>query len=241
MTSEYPGTELDLFANANNWKSYWSKMIRPYLGSRILDVGAGIGGTAKLFRGLSCERYLALEPDSGFVGRMQSDELKGELPESFEARVGTTRELDPDLMFDTILYIDVLEHIVDDIQELERAAGHLLEGGRIIVLSPAHPGLTSAFDVAVGHVRRYNQATLAAARPSGLVDEKIFYLDSVGLLASLGNRLILRKAEPSRGEIRIWDKGMIPLSRLIDRIASYNIGKTVVAVFRKPAPSTAPD
>lgn len=235
MSGEYLGTELDLFADANNWKAYWSTMILPYVGSRILDVGAGIGGTAKLFREVPYESYLALEPDGGFVARMKADASLAALPEGFRAREGTTQELTDGERFDTILYIDVLEHIVEDREELERATSHLINGGRIIVLSPAHAWLYSAFDKAVGHVRRYNRDSLAMARPAGLVAERTFYLDSVGLLASLGNRLVLKAPGPTRRQIRIWDTGMVPLSRITDRIAGYSFGKTVVGIFRKPA------
>lgn len=234
MTREYAGTELDLFAKANNWKSYWSSMIRPYLGNRILDVGAGIGGTAKLFRDVPFESYVALEPDASFVERMKVDASLVELAERFQPKLGTIGELANEELFDTILYIDVLEHITDDREELERASAHLMRGGKIVVLSPAHAWLHSEFDMAVGHVRRYKRSTLVAAKPAGLVEDRTFYLDSVGLIASLGNRLALRASAPSEAQIRIWDGGMVPISRVTDRLTNYRLGKTIVAIFGKP-------
>jgi hypothetical protein len=59
------------------------------------------------------------------------------------------------------------------------------------------------------------------------------YLDSVGLLASLANRLLLRSAMPTVGQIRIWDNFMVPWSRFLDPIFLYGIGKTIVVVWRR--------
>ena len=234
VTSSYVGSELDLFSSALNWKAYWSSIIRPYLGVRILDVGAGIGATAKTFAKLECDCYLALEPDESLVDRMRKDLVVGYFPSTFETLVGTSQILGSDLRFDTILYIDVLEHIAEDREELARAASHLLPGGRIVVLSPAHQWLFSAFDLAIGHVRRYDKATLLLAKPADMFTERLFYLDSVGMLASLGNRVLLRSASPSIGQILLWDRWMVSVSRRLDRIAGFRVGKSIVAVFRKP-------
>jgi hypothetical protein len=132
------------------------------------------------------------------------------------------------------LYIDVLEHITDHKDELTRVAKHLLPGGRIIVLSPAHQWLFTPFDQAVGHVRRYNRASLLSAKPEHLNLERIFYLDSVGMMASLGNRLILRSAMPNLSQIKIWDDWMVPSSRVVDKLIFNTIGKSIVGIFRRP-------
>jgi SAM-dependent methyltransferase len=232
VNTKYVGSELDLFSGAVNWKAYWAQAIRPYLGRRILDVGAGLGATARVFAQAECDRYLALEPDASLVARMQTA-LQGEFHPRFEARQGTSEALGQDERFDTILYIDVLEHIADDRGELARAARHLLPGGRIVVLSPAHQWLFTAFDEAIGHVRRYNLASLREAKPAELSVERLFYLDSVGMLASLGNRLLLRSASPTAAQIRLWDGWMVPVSRVLDRGTGFRLGKSVLAVFQK--------
>ena len=67
-----------------------------------------------------------------------------------------------------MLYIDVLEHIEHDLDELARAASHLAPGGHLVVLAPAHQALFSDFDRAIGHYRRYNRAGLQKLAPAGL-------------------------------------------------------------------------
>lgn len=233
MESHYVGSELELFADARNWKAYWSSRLRPHFGRRVLDVGAGIGGTARLFADLAFEDYLALEPDPALVSRMLQIQGSGKLPGALRTQVGTIADLPAGSVFDTVLYIDVLEHIEDDRAELARAESLLAVGGRLIVLAPAHSWLYSPFDAAVGHVRRYTRETLAAVKPAGLRTERLFYLDSVGLLASLANRVFLRAAMPTAAQIALWDRAMVPASRLLDPVLAGSAGKTVVGIFSK--------
>ena len=135
--------------------------------------------------------------------------------------------------FDALIYVDVLEHIEKDGEELQRAAAHLTEGGRLIVLSPAHQSLFSPFDAAVGHFRRYSRATLAAAAPAELRLEKIFYLDSVGLFASLANKLFLKQKHPTVDQVKFWSDVIVPVSRWIDPLLGFRVGKSVVGVWSK--------
>ena len=232
MGSNYIGSELDLFSNAQQWKGYWSRVLRPYLGQNILDVGAGIGGTARVFADHPCNSFVALEPDPLLAQRIRNDSVAGGFPSSLSVVTGTSSDIPPSSTFDTILYIDVLEHIEADRAELDCARSLLTPGGRIIVLAPAHQALYSAFDAAVGHVRRYSRKTLLSAKPAGLNVERMFYLDSVGLLASMGNRLLLRASSPSPGQIALWDGKMVPISKWLDPVFGHRLGKTIIAIFR---------
>ena len=148
---------------------------------------------------------------------------------------GTLAALDPRDRFDSILYIDVLEHISDPKSELRRAAAHLAPGGTLIVLAPAHQWLFTAFDRAIGHFRRYTTRTLAADVPDGLVKEKLVYLDAVGLLASLGNRVLLGSPMPTERQIDFWDGVLVRCSMRLDRWLRYSIGKSVLGVWRLSA------
>jgi SAM-dependent methyltransferase len=233
MSFVYVGTELDLFATAERWKSYVRRQVGPFLGRQVLEVGAGHGGTTRALCDNEPERWVCLEPDSSLADRLISSISGGELPDCCEARIGTLADLDEGDRFDTILYMDVLEHIADDCAELARAAEYLREGGCLIVLSPAHQWLFTPFDEGIGHFRRYTKHALKAAAPDGLILARLVYLDSVGMLASLGNKLVLKSAMPSANQIAVWDRLMVPLSRLADPIFGYSLGKSVLAVWRK--------
>jgi cyclopropane fatty-acyl-phospholipid synthase-like methyltransferase len=232
----YVGGELDLFAAATKWKSYFRSHLEPYLGGEVLEVGAGLGGTTRLLCRGHERRWVCLEPDAALAERLGQAIRDGKVPRPCEVMVGTLEQIARPANFDTLLYIDVLEHIPDDRGELVRAAQCLRPGGHVLALSPAHQWLYTPFDQAIGHCRRYTKKTLAALTPDGLELVRLIYLDSVGLLASLGNRLVLKSAMPTSKQIAVWDKFLVRLSRIVDPLLAYTVGKSVVGVWRKKTP-----
>jgi SAM-dependent methyltransferase len=229
MTADrsYEGQELELFAAARRWKSYWSQKIRPHLGRSVLEVGAGLGANTAFLHGPAQEDWLCLEPDAL---------LAAQIPPRPPIRViaGTLADLPPGEKFDTLLYIDVLEHIEDDHAELRRALSHLHPAGKIIVLSPAHPWLFTEFDRAIGHYRRYTRATLRACTPPGARLISLYALDSFGLLASLANKAFLHQSIPTPRQIAFWDRWLVTTSRWTDPLIGHAIGKSLVAIWQKP-------
>lgn len=224
----YPGLELKLFEQAHNWKSYWSRRVAPFVRGAVLEVGAGIGANTRLLSTLEFTRWTCLEPDAALARQI-------DLPPGgrHEIAPGTIADLPADLRYDAILYIDVLEHIADDAAEMARAAARLQPGGALIVLSPAHPFLFTPFDTAIGHYRRYTRRSLRAAMPPGLTEVSLTYLDSVGMFASLGNRLLLGQSMPTAQQIGVWDRYLVPPSRLTDRLTCGHLGKSVLGVWRR--------
>jgi SAM-dependent methyltransferase len=229
----YVGSELELFRDCVHWKAYVRDTLAPFLGGRVLEVGAGIGGTTRvLCAGTAAASWTALEPDPELF-----EELMRNLRDLETVRpvLGTVDLIDAEQRFDSIVYVDVLEHVEDDAAELRRAARRLAAGGHLVVVSPAHPLLYTAFDRAIGHHRRYSSRALAALRPPGLSLAHHRYLDSVGLLASMANRAFLRQALPSERQLRIWDRWMIRGSRLLDPVLRYRVGKSIMVAWRAPA------
>jgi hypothetical protein len=231
----YVGNELELFKTATVWKSYFRGHVAPFLGSRVLEVGAGIGATTQLLCSPKQDRWICLEPDAELASTLYEAKARGALPDKCEIVVGALGEIPPDWLFDSLLYIDVLEHIEDDRGELAQAALHLKPGGCLVVLAPAHPWLFSPFDRAIGHFRRYSRKSLRALNPPGLAVARSIYLDSIGLLASLGNRMVLSQSMPRPGQIAFWDKFLVRGSRLVDPLVGYSIGKSVLTVWDRPA------
>jgi hypothetical protein len=197
-------------------------------------VGAGLGGTTRTLSREGKGRWVCLEPDAQLADQLREACRAGTLPACCEVVVGSLAEAAVPGPFATILYIDVLEHIADDRVELARAAAHLQPGGHVVVLSPAHPWLFTPFDQAIGHYRRYTKPTLKALTPESLHLVRLIYLDSVGLLASSGNRLFLKQSMPSPGQIALWDRVMVPLSRFVDPVVGYRLGKSILGVWQKP-------
>lgn len=229
---KYVGSELDLFAEVINWKAYWSQEIGPFVGGDILEVGAGIGSNTRFLDRGGDGRWVCLEPDPELNDRLSKNCQRRASTRTYETVCGTLQSLGGQ-QFDTILYIDVLEHIENDREELNQAASYLKSGGHLIVLSPAHQRLFSPFDAAIGHFRRYNRLMLRAISPAGLQLERMRYLDSAGLILSATNRLFLRQSMPTKGQLHFWDHWIVPLSRVLDKLFLYSIGKTIIAVWRR--------
>jgi hypothetical protein len=227
---KYPGTELELFAAARNWKSYFSQQIGPFLSGDILEVGAGIGSNTLILDPGGAGRWMCLEPDPDLFTSLVKTLGKAPGRRLYEPVCGTLRSL-KNQQFDTIVYIDVLEHIEDDREELTRAALHLRSKVRLIVLSPAHQRLFTQFDVAIGHLRRYNRSMLRHISPSCMSVIRLRYLDSFGLIASAANLLLLRQSMPTKAQLSFWDRWIVPVSRVLDPCFNYSIVKSIVAVW----------
>jgi protein-L-isoaspartate O-methyltransferase len=234
--SPYVGKELELFEHAKNWKTYFSKKISPHLRGNVLEVGAGNGiNTSFLIHSNSTiQSWTCLEPDLELMNQAHSRDLTLVTGPRVETIHGTISNLDKNRLYDSILYLDVLEHIEDDAGELTQVCESLAKSGTLILLCPAHQHLFSLFDASIGHFRRYNSKLLEAAVPKTL--DKVFlgYMDSVGYLASLANRLLLKQSLPSSSQIQIWDRLMVPLSKAIDPLLGYQFGKSILGIWKKP-------
>ena len=228
----YTGSELELFADAVNWKAYLADQMSPFIMGRVLEVGAGIGSNIPALFNERVENWLAIEPDHQLAAVIEQKLERGELPSSCHVTTGITADLPGDQKFDTIIYVDVLEHIAHDRDEFARASRHLTLGGRLIVLSPAHQFLFSAFDTSIGHVRRYNARSLKALTTPSCRVEIVRMLDSTGMLLSLGNRIVMRSSMPTRSQIALWDKVFVPCSKRLDRLTGFRFGKSILMVWK---------
>lgn len=228
----YVGSELELFAEAIDWKNYWASKIRPHIRGDVLEVGAGLG-TNTPYLVDRAKTWTSLEPDPALVGQMKVDTALMGQPH-LRIVQGTLSDLSADQLFDSIVYIDVLEHIEDDVREFDLASQHLRVGGSLVILAPAHQSLYSAFDKGVGHYRRYTAEEFRSRFSCmGMEISRVFYLDSVGLAVSLANRMLLRQSLPTKTQVLFWSRVLVPVSRVLDPLLWHRAGKTVVGVWQR--------
>ena len=229
----YSGSELEIFEQAKNWKRYVAEKVQPYLGQKVLEVGAGMGSfTANLCSGRE-RQWLCVEPDFALAEQIKQKIQKGILPPCCEVSVNTVVNLPTDQLFDTIIYCDVLEHIDDDESEIREAIKHLSAHGHLVIMSPAHNSLFTSFDESIGHFRRYNRRTLNNLIPASLKLVSLRYLDSVGILALIANRLFLRSKMPTRNQIQFWDRTIVPFSKILDPLTGFCVGKSILMIWQK--------
>ncbi|WP_422361172.1 class I SAM-dependent methyltransferase [Reichenbachiella sp.] len=229
----YIGDELHVFKNAVNWKNYFSYKLKSFIKGKVLEVGAGIGSNTNYFLNHNKEvtSWSMVEPDVNLASQIKENQSKFN---HYDINVinGTIENVQNET-FDTILYIDVLEHIEDAKSEIQLARKVLNPGGRLIILVPAYDFLFSDFDKAIGHYRRYNKQMLLSQINGTLDKEKLFYLDSTGFFASLANKLILQKSIPSQKEVCFWDRFLVRLSYVSDIVFFNAFGKSLIGVFKR--------
>jgi SAM-dependent methyltransferase len=227
----YPGSELPLFLEAHRFHQYYVDLFGRWISGDVLEVGAGHGAMTRRLLECKPRRLTVCEPDPELAAV-----LRGRIGSVVDIVVGGLVDVPAAAgPFDAIVYVDVLEHISDDRGEVRRAAARLKPGGVLIVGGPAHTWLYSRFDAAIGHWRRYNRRSVAAlVEASGLLRlERFRYFDSIGMALSLGNRYVTRRDIPSRGQIRFWNSVILPMSRAVDGMLGYRVGKSFVAVARQ--------
>ncbi len=226
---EYSGNELETFALAKNWRKYWMGMVRGFLGSEVLEVGAGIGTITAGLRKPEM-KWVALEPDNEMF---QVLEKEFQNVDSGVAVFGKTlSEYSGIQKFDSVLYFDVLEHIEHDSREVELACSKLNPNGYLIILVPAHQSLFSPFDTEIGHFRRYDRDSLCLLKPKNMNQVLSRYLDSGGYFLSWANSKFLAQSAPTTTQIRFWDSLVIPVSRLVDRLLGFRFGKSLLIVWQ---------
>lgn len=228
----YLGSELELMRNAHNWKRYLARQIAPFVRGSVLEVGGGIGSNRVYFLNSTVSAWTALEPDPALAKIYREDLITH--PSAVATAVHARRLDHADRgRFDTLIYADVLEHIEDDRAEVVLALAALKPGGHLIVIVPAHRFLFSEMDQHIGHYRRYTLPMLRALRSDTAHEVTARYLDSIGIIANLANRLLLKQAAPSRRQILLWDRLMVPLSRLLDPLLGFTLGKSAMIIWQR--------
>jgi hypothetical protein len=233
MQLDYKGEELALFEKAVRWKGYWTGRISKYIFGKILEVGAGTGSNVKHIINPRVQEYLCMEPDVKNSEIITTKIRSGEFPSICKLLNGTIDDLQGRELFSAILYPDVLEHIADDANELSKAASHLQLNAVFIILVPANKFLYSSFDKQIGHYRRYTKKSLKKVMPVNLKIIELKYLDSAGFFLSLMGGVFLRRKYPSEQQILFWDKMMIPVSKILDRMVFYKFGKSLLLIAQK--------
>jgi hypothetical protein len=198
-------------------------------------VGAGIAETSPYLLNEKVSHWTCLEPDDDFYSLLQKKIVDEKLPPNFSAKNGTVLSLPENELYDTIVYIDVLEHIENDREELVHATKHLRPGGNLVVLSPAFQTLYSKFDRSIGHFRRYTKKTLKAVLPDGMKQQKLLYLESGGTVLLLLAKLFKKNSHPSLRQVLFWDKTVVPVSKILDKVIGYSYGKTIIGAWEKTA------
>jgi hypothetical protein len=224
---DYPGKELEIFDKATIWRKYVYILIKRFLKENLLEVGAGIGSFTKNYKN-KFSKITITELDKKNIFKLKKLFKNSKI----KVRYQYTKNIKG--KFNTILYMNVLEHIKNDITEINAALSKLNINGYLIILVPAHNELYSKFDKEIGHHRRYKIDFFKKLKLKKCKIEKLQYIDSFGYFLYFFNKIFFKKEiYPSNLKIFIWDKFFTPLTFFLDKILNYKFGKNVLCVIKK--------
>jgi SAM-dependent methyltransferase len=226
-------SDLEIMAAARNYRGWMYRRLAPYIGQRVLEIGAGIGN----FTTLLLDRELVVATDNyppcvEYLTLHLGDRLKAP-PTLLDASSDIESQL-WNFEFDTIVCLNVLEHIEDDGKALSQMRALLAPGGRLVLLVPAFQFLYGSVDSALGHYRRYTRKTLLPImQRAGFLIERSFYMNVVGMAGWFWNNRIIRRSEESGKQIWIFDRYVAPLAEFTERLLPPPAGLSLIAVGRK--------
>jgi len=203
--------------------------VRDHLGPAILEVGAGVGNITQFL--LNAERVVCLEPFEPYRQYMTQ-----RFAQHLNVRVhphpieDCPNEDVPAGAFDSVVCLNVLEHIEDEVNALRRMREALRPGGKAVVLTPAMPCLYGRMDRALGHVRRHKVRSLRRAfHQAGLEPVRGRYMNMVGALGWWWQGRIRRKATVSQAGAGAFNR-MVPILSALERLIPVPFGQSVILV-----------
>lgn len=227
---------LEITEKARNYNCWLFEVIKPYLGKRVLEIGSGLGTFTKMF---SAKNFvIASEVDTQYLGMLKEKfkNKKNVLVTKMDAQKISQLKAMKNKNIDTIVAINVLEHIKDDLGALENFYSVLPPGGKIILFVPAFPVLLGEWDRKIGHFRRYTKNDLESKIKScGFSPVKSSYFNSLGFLSWWFNKVI--KKTPADNivviQARIFDRYVVPLLAAIEKFLKPPVGQSLIVIGEK--------
>src|SRR5262245_38458678 len=230
----YAADDLETMQEARRYSDHVFGLVRGFVGSRVLEVGSGIGTmTSRLVTVANVVVGIDLNRKS--ASRLQ--EAVGARPR-FTLRPCHFEECDATELashrFDSVVLVNVLEHIADDVGALKAFERIVIPGGRVIVFVPALQMAYGPLDAELGHHRRYSRHTLRAAfAHAGLELIRLRYTNPIGLAAWMYNAHIGKSTKHSVMQVKLFDSLVAPWALPLERLVAPPIGLSLIAVGRK--------
>jgi 2-polyprenyl-3-methyl-5-hydroxy-6-metoxy-1,4-benzoquinol methylase len=230
----YAADDLETMSQARRYQAHVFGLVRPFVGARVLEVGCGIGTMTKQLLDVA-EHVVCIEPNLN-CATLAREALAGDDRVAIRichleecSRVELQQE-----RFDTIVCVNVLEHIQDDVRALTLFADILAPArGHVAIFVPAVQAIYSPHDAALGHHRRYSKPRLRAAfDAAGLDLVALKYTNPIGLLGWMYNLYVSGNTEHTSNQVRLFDRLVAPWALPLERLAAPPIGLSLFAVGR---------
>ena len=226
------GTLERLAAAAPNYNRWLIERVVPWVGKRVLEIGAGVGTMSAFL--VDRERLVLSDTNPDYIARLRAQFARHPQVRVVPLRLpATNADLQAERL-DTIICLNVLEHVRDDERSLNTMYQLLQPGGRLVLLVPSLPGIYGTLDKALGHFRRYTRSELRRKyQAAGLRMRHLEYFNLAGVPGWWFTGRVLRRELIPTGSLR-WYDALVPLFRL-ERLLPWRVGQSLIAVGERPA------
>jgi 2-polyprenyl-3-methyl-5-hydroxy-6-metoxy-1,4-benzoquinol methylase len=218
----------------------WSyDLFKPFIGRRILDAGCGLGNFTAIITKKNAEYILAVDSSPRNI-QVLKDRFKDlAIVEIAQVDLETDNDFFRGKQIDTIVCLDMLEHVYDDIALLKSFFKIMQTGGHLLVKVPTCKWLYGSIDLTSGHYRRYTPEELRVKAESvGWETIKANYMNIAGVIPYWVKSCVLKKGVTFSRTFRPWQLkvvgGMVPILKILDKIIGPPIGQSAVLIARKP-------
>ncbi len=222
---------------AVNYTSWVIDEFRPYFGRKLLEVGLGHGGYRDFLPAL--DRYVGIDIDAEAVEAAQAEARDaGDLFLEADITDPGLKDRLAGLDIDTVLCVNVLEHVEDHRTALLNLLQILPAGGHLLLFVPAFKALYNDLDRFAGHHRRYRKSDLRALIPperGRLVVSR--YFNPVGAIGWWINGFARHNSLDDTSvnrQIEVFDRYVLPISRALNPLTRPFFGQSLIAVVQKP-------
>ena len=206
--------------------------VAPYIGRRVLEVGCGLGNLLRHL--LDRDLVIGIDISASSVETTGKEfgtypHVKTFVQDIIDDSAVTFRDYD----IDTVVSLNVLEHIKDDLKALSHMYQILIPSGTLVLIVPAHKWLYGTMDSSIGHFRRYDKKLLAEMLSTvGFSVQSQYYLNFFGALGWFLNGRILKHQVPPRGQLKLFNV-IVPFLESVERLHSPPIGISLVSISIK--------
>jgi SAM-dependent methyltransferase len=234
-TSEYVVRDQERMRKATRYFEWQAALATAHLGNRVLEIGCGMGNFTQhlvgreFVTGIDVEEACVERWRERFAGKvhMQAQHLDLLDPKCLELKKHN---------FDSIVCLNVLEHIKDDRLALQHMREILPPGGRAVLIIPAFEALYGPIDELLGHYRRYSKGPWGDLVNSvGFKPEVVRYINSIGCVGWWMNARVFKRTEQSEDQIAFFDKYLVPVLSRVEKVVSPPFGQSLFTVIEATA------
>ncbi len=216
-----------------NYNCWIYENIKPALGKNIIEIGCGLGAIID-FMITKRNKITGVDISDEYIKYLKKNYKKYRNIKIIKSNILNLPGKVKNNSFDTVVMINVLEHIKDDDRAIKIVKKVLKKNGKLALMVPAFNILFGPLDKNVGHYRRYNKKMLKNLLIKNNFEiENIYYMNFVGFFGWLLNVKILRRNYTPKNQSFLFDKFIVPILKWIERWIKPPVGQSLIVIAKK--------